>query len=286
MSLRFLILEGNTHDVREGHKAGFGLTPAESYGHVLTRLAGGGHFDVLNAADAGASLPRGMTFADYDGVALTGSSLHVWQGEPEAMRQVEIARAVYKARVPFFGSCWGIQVAAVAAGGVVHRNPKGREVGFARKIMPNAAGLNHPLLAGRPLCYDAPCSHLDEVATLPPDATLLASNSVSDVQAAEFRFEGGTFWGVQYHPEYSLAHLAFLIEKRLGTMVESGYMKDDAQLAEFAEDLRALDANPRLTHPAWRYGLGADVVEPMERMRELSNFITHRVRPHAIARAA
>lgn len=284
--MRFLILEGNPRDVRESHRTGFGRTPGEAYGDILVRLAGGGGYDVVNAADADAVLPPGMALAGYDGVAITGSSLHVWQGEPEAMRQVDLARAVFSARVPFFGSCWGLQVATVAAGGVVHRNPRGREIGFARRITPNAAGAAHPLLAGRGATFDAPCSHLDEVATLPPDATMLASNAVSPVQAAEIRHAGGTFWGVQYHPEYSLTQLGYLVGRRVANLVEEGFFADGAQQSAFVADLAALDADPTLRHPAWRYGLGPDVIDPVLRATELRNFIDARVKPHAIARAA
>ena len=44
--------------------------------------------------------------------------------------------------------------------------------------------------------------------SLPPGATLLATNAVTAVQAAEIRSGRGTFWGVQYHPEISLAEVA------------------------------------------------------------------------------
>lgn len=286
MPLRFLIIEGNTRDVRESYRNGTGVTPAEGYGNVLLGIAGAGRYDILTATDADATLPKGAGFADYDAVVITGSALHLWKQEPEAVRQVEVARAVFSANVPFFGSCWGLQVAAVAAGGVVKTNPRGREMGFARKIMPNAAGLAHPLLQGRPAAFDAPCSHLDEVATLPPDSTLLASNSVSQVQAAEFRHAGGTFWGVQYHPEYSLTEIAFLIDRRMGALMNEGFFTDEAQKNSYVRDLRAIGKDPSRTDIAWRYNLGPELTEAVERVTELRNFIETRVKPRAFSRAA
>ena len=220
------------------------------------------------------------------GRIITGSALHIWQQEPEAMRQVEIARAIYKAKVPFYGSCWGLQVATVAAGGVVHKNPRGREMGIARKIVPNAAGSAHPLLKGRPAAFDSPCSHLDEVATLPPDSTLLASNGMSRVQAAEIRHEGGTFWGVQYHPEYTLGDIAFLIDRRMGALMGEGFFADPAEKDAYVRDLRAIDEDPALTNIAWRYNLGPELTDTATRNTELRNFIEERVRPRAMARAA
>jgi GMP synthase (glutamine-hydrolysing) len=286
MSLRFLIIEGNTREVREGYRAGQGVTPAEGYGNVMVGLAGDARYDILLAADADAALPAGTGFADYDAAIITGSALHLWQRAPEALRQVEVAREIYRAGIPFFGSCWGIQVAAVAAGGDVQRNPRGREVGFARKITRNAAGQAHPLLDGRPDVFDAPCSHLDEVAVPPPGATILASNAVSYVQAAEFRFEGGSFWGVQYHPEYTLAYLAFLIDRRMATLTEEGFFADEAAKSSYVAELRRLAEQPAARHLGWRHGLGPDVTDPHLRVTELRNFIESRVKPYAYARAA
>ena len=39
--------------------------------------------------------------------------------------QIELARAVLKSKTPLFGSCWGLQVVTVAAGGTVRRQPEG-----------------------------------------------------------------------------------------------------------------------------------------------------------------
>lgn len=286
MSLRFLVIEGNSSDIRDFHREARGVIPSEDYGNLLLKIAGGGTYDVLLAADAGASLPKGTGFNDYDAVVVTGSALNIWQMAPESTRQIEVARAVFRANVPFFGSCWGLQLAAVAAGGVVQANPRGYEVGFARKIRATKAGAAHPLLEGRPDVFDAPCTHYDEVVTLPPDSTLLASNDMSHVQAAEIRHEGGTFWGVQYHPEYAPSYIAFLLERRIRNMVRDGFFADEAQQAAYIADLRALDAEPGIKHVAWRHGLGPDVSDPNLRVTEIYNFIEARVRPRAMARAA
>lgn len=279
--VRFLVIEGNTLESRSRLKADYGVTAGENYGETLLAIAGNGaSYDIINAADADASLPHNAALSDYDGVVLTGSSLTLWENEPESLRQVELARAVFRAQVPFFGSCWAIQVAAVAAGGVVHKNPRGREIGYARKITLTDAGRSHPFLTGRPAVYDAPCTHLDEVATLPPDATLLASNAVSTVQAAEIRFEGGTFWGVQYHPEFRHSMTAYLIENRRTALLREGFFAGDDDHAAYVADLKTLDQNPDDKALAWRHGLGTDVTDESQRTLEIRNFIEHRVKPH------
>ncbi|MCA3631540.1 MAG: type 1 glutamine amidotransferase [Methylobacterium sp.] len=272
MSLRFLVMEGSPAPARERYREALGRTPAQHYGDVLVQVAGGGSFDIVCPADPGGKLPEGAILADYDGVAITGSPLHIWKREPESIRQIELAREVFRSGVPFFGSCWGLQVAAVAAGGHVQKNPRGREFGFARRIAPTADGARHALLAGRPALFDAPCSHLDEVAALPADSTLLASNAVSRVQAAEIRYQGGTFWGVQYHPEYVHSVLAYILDQRAGDLVAEGFFVDKAQSSAYSADLVALDAEPR-RDICWRLGLNADVVDPIQRRTEIANFV-------------
>jgi GMP synthase (glutamine-hydrolysing) len=285
MTLRFLVLEGSPRDARERYRDALGLTPAELYGDVLLRIAGEGSYDILCAADADATLPKGAMLKDYDAVVMTGSPLHLWKQEPESLRQVALAREVFKARVPYFGSCWAIQVAAVAAGGEVHKNPRGREFGYARRIAPTAEGALHPLLAGRPALFDAPCSHLDEVKTLPPDATLLASNAISRVQAAEIRHEGGTFWGVQYHPEFVHSVLAFILNQRADDLVGEGFFANAGQAKAYADDLVALDALPR-PDICWRLGLNADVIDRALRESEIRNFIRYAVKKQPVPSAA
>jgi GMP synthase (glutamine-hydrolysing) len=45
-----------------------------------------------------------------------------------------------KTGVPVWGSCWGLQIATVALGGSVRRNPRGRELAIARAITVTEAG--------------------------------------------------------------------------------------------------------------------------------------------------
>ncbi len=191
MSLRLLVVEGNTAADRARHAASRGATPSEAYAEVLRELAPDAVCDIAFPADPGANLPDAGGLEGYDGVALTGSSLNLYDMTPEIRSQIDLARQIFASGTPVFGSCWGLQVLTTAAGGVVRRNPKGREMGFARKIVPNEAGRAHPMLAGRPIAFDAPAVHQDEVETMAPGTTLLASNGMSEVQAVEIRVGEG-----------------------------------------------------------------------------------------------
>jgi GMP synthase (glutamine-hydrolysing) len=221
-ALRFLVAESEPPEAREKRRESVGRSSGETYLAVLQELAPGAACHRVKPADVGAALPDGETLAGYDGVFLTGSPLHLYQETPETRREVAFMRAVFASGTPAFGSCAGLQVATVAAGGTVRRNTRGREAAFARRITPTYAGAAHPLLAGRPAAYDAPAVHTDEVDTLPDGAVLLASNRVTRVQAAEIRWEGGIFWGVQYHPEISLREVAAAVRRHAGELILEG----------------------------------------------------------------
>jgi GMP synthase (glutamine-hydrolysing) len=278
MGLRFLVVEGNTRDARLAHKGAYGLMPCESYAAVLQAIEPGAVCDLAFPADEGANLPDPAGLQSYDGIALTGSALNLYDGTAAVTRQIDLMRAVYSSGTPAFGSCWGLQIGAAAAGGHVRRNPRGREIGFARRIVLTPAGRSHPMMSGRPAAFDAPAIHLDSVAIAPGDCTVLASNSLSEIQAAEIRHEGGTFWAVQYHPEFSLEELAVILERRMEILVAEGFCETLEDAASYVADLVALHTEPR-PDLAWRHGIDAEILDPVRRTREIRNFVEHRVRP-------
>ncbi|QFU15488.1 type 1 glutamine amidotransferase [Microvirga thermotolerans] len=284
MGLRFLVVEGNTRGARQAHKDVYGLMPSESYAAVLQDIEPDAVCDLAFPADEGANLPDAAGLESYDGIVLTGSHLNIYDRTPDILRQIDLMRAIYASGTPSFGSCWGLQVAAVAADGDVRPNPSGREIGFARRLARTEAGQGHALLAGRPAVYDAPAIHLDMVTVPPPGCTVLASNGVSFVQAAEIAAGGGTFWGVQYHPEFSLEELAVILDRRTAILLDEGFCRTAEDAAAYVADLRTLHAQPDRSDLAWRHGLDAEVLDPERRTREIRNFVAHRVKPAKSAR--
>jgi len=279
MGLRFLVIEGNTRADREKHCSVFGLTPSDSYAEVVRGLSPGAICDIACPADEGSNIPDRGGLAGYDGIFLTGSALNIYDATPPIMRQVSLMRAIYASQTPCFGSCWGLQVAAVAAGGDVRINGKGREIGFARNIAPTPEGRAHAMLAGRPAAFDAPAVHLDTITVPPPGATVLAANALTQVQAAEIVHEGGCFWGVQYHPEFDLRELSVILERLSARLVEEGFCSTREDAAALVRDLETLHRDPARTDLAWRYGLDAQVLDPALRLTEIANFVAHRVEP-------
>ena len=148
-----------------------------------------------------------------------------------------------------------------------------------RRITPTADGRSHPLLAGRPAAYDAPAIHTDEVDALPPGATLLAGNRLTAVQAAEIRFGGGVFWGVQYHPEIGLDEVAGALRRQADTLVEAGLARGEDDVEAYARQVDALHREPGRRDLAWRLGLDEQVTDERLRLAEMRNFIGALVRP-------
>ena len=285
MPPRLLVMEGNTADARMKQVAAGGTALSDGYADVLRRLLPGCVVDVCYPADPGANLPLGG-LEGYDGVAITGSALNVCDGGPEVERQIELTRAILASKTPLFGSCWGLQLMTVAAGGVVRPNPKGREIGIGRRIVLTAAGRGHPMYDRKGSTFDAITVHLDEVATLAPGTTVLASNSISGVQAAELRLDGAVAWGVQYHPEFSLHDIAVVIRRYGSRLIREGFFADLTARDAYTADLEMLDRDPALKPIAWRYGIDSTVLEPTARNAELANWIVHQVLPaHAKRRA-
>ena len=211
-------------------------------------------------------------------ITMTGSALNIYDGGAPVTRQIELAKAVFAAGVPFFGSCWGLQVAVTAAGGEVFANPRGREFGFARRILLSDAGREHRLFAGKPLTFEAPAVHRDAIAALPSGATILASNDYG-VQAASFTYGRGRFWGVQYHPEYDYRDIAAAAERYGPILVSEGMFPDPAAVAAFGAELRILQANPSDTALLWKHGLGSAMRIETLRLLEISNWLDAEVLP-------
>ena len=269
--LRLLVVEGNTAAGRRRIAESAGATPAESYAAVLRKIAPDAVIDICMPADEDGTTPQPLD--SYDGVAITGSSLNIYERDIASLRQIDFVREVFARGIPMFGSCWGLQLATVAAGGEVGLNPAGREVAFARKVTLTAAGRDHPMHAKRDAVFDAPAIHSDIVTRLPQGSTVTAYNAISEVQAAEIRLGRGVFWGVQYHPEYGLHDIAAIIRRYGQILVTEGFFVDLTELENYAADLSTLAADQQRRDIAWRFGFGDDIMKQSVRQTELSNWI-------------
>lgn len=277
---RFLVVEGNTKEATAALEEAGAMPFGPLYARTLQTLHPGAVCEIVRPADSDGGLPPGVALTDYDGIAWTGSALNAYVQEPPVTRQIELARAVFDSGVPFFGSCWALQVATVAAGGVVRKHPGGREMGIARKIRLTSEGHAHPMYAGKNPVFEAVCIHQDEVETLPAGAVLLAFNDHSAVQAAEIKCGAGSFWGIQYHPEYDLHEIAHIFLRYKTPLSGQGWFADEQAVEDFAARCVALHADPVGRRDLrWQLGADDDVLDEAIRLREIANWIKHRVLP-------
>jgi GMP synthase (glutamine-hydrolysing) len=279
---KYLVIDGYTKEARDQLVSGGASTAAELYRNMLIRCSpSGAECDVLFPSDKGASFPPDKKLANYDGIAWTGCSLCLNDSHlPEIACQIDLTRRAYRARVPSFGSCWAAQIAVVAAGGQVQPNPNGREMGFARKIELTPAGRAHPMYEGKASVFDGFTSHDDMITHLPPGAVVLSRNAWTQVQSVAVTHQGGTFWGLQYHPEYDLHEMARLAFCRIPKLIKHGFFRDEAAAHQYIDDLETLHTDPDRKDIAWRLGIDADVMNADVRCCEVRNWVNCLVLPN------
>ncbi len=283
--LRFPVLDGYAKAGRDDLSSGGASTAGALYDRMLTACCDSADIDIIYPADPDASLPKGAEIANYDGIAWTGSSLTVYHDTPEVTQQIDFARAAFEAGVPSFGSCWAVQIAVVAAGGICAAHPMGREMFLARKIALTPDGRGHPLYRNKKSVFDGWISHDDEVTHLPPGAVLLSSNDFTRVQSVSVTHKKGVFWALQYHPEYDIHEMARLIYCRKQKLVEKGLFDDVDTAQSFVDKLELLYQDPSRRDLAFQLGLDDDVLNEDVRRAEVHNWIDQLVIPFANAKS-
>jgi len=272
--LRFRILGCYPKASREDFARSDVGQPHELYAGFLSRYAPNASVETLFISDEETELPSGEDILACDGYLWTGSDLTIYHKEdPRVTRQIVFAQDLFRAGANSFGSCWGVQMAALAAGGAVEKNPKGREWGFARAISRTPEGKTSRMLAGKPDTFDAFIMHLDEVTALPSGTANLAGNDHTRVQAAVVRHEAGLFWSTQYHPEYNLHEMGRLIRARAHALVKEGFFKTEDEVRAHAEKMIALHREPDSAALREELAVRDDILDPDIREIELRNWV-------------
>jgi GMP synthase (glutamine-hydrolysing) len=280
--LRFLIIDGYPKKSRDELEQA-GMTLAwKLYADMLIRHLPSAAYDVLLPSDPGTDMPSLRDLPNYAGIIWTGCNLCICDTEnPSVASQITLAQHAYEIGVPGWGSCWGIQMAAVAAGGEVKPNPKGREMGLARKILLTPQALNHPLFENKPAVFEGFISHDDMITEIPPGGILLAGNSFTDVQALAVTHKNGTFWATQYHPEYNLHEMARLIVAREEKLIKQGFFRDHEDLMNLVNRMEALYDQPDRKDLRWQLAIDDDVLSDEIRQCEFVNWLNNLVIPTA-----
>jgi len=280
--LHFLIIDGYPKQSRdELEEAGMKLA-WKLFADMLLQHLPQAAYDILLPSDPGVDMPSVKDLHQYSGIIWTGCNLTIYDTDNRSVsNQIELAKNAYEIGTPSFGSCWGIQMAAFAAGGQVEANPKGREMGMGRKIHQTPAAYDHPMFEGKPRVFEGFVSHDDMVTKLPPGGVLLASNSFAPIQAIAVTHKNGTFWGTQYHCEYDLHEMARLIVAREKKLIKAGFFRRREDLVDLVERMEALAKEPDRKDLRWQLAIDDDVLSDSIRQCEFVNWLNKLVLPTA-----
>ncbi len=215
-------------------------------------------------------LPSGVSLEDFDGIVWTGSSLNIYDLSPSIVRQIELAKETLKYDVNIFGSCWGLQVYVEAAGGKVRKNPKGREMIFAKNIEVNSIGKTHNMYKDKIYKFDAFCSHLDEIESIPSESNILSTNEHSKVQALSFKFNNAEFWGTQYHPEFNFNIMSRILSARKSILVSENIFHDETHADKVISIMENINGEQ---NDCKELNIGEDIMNRNIRNKELYNWI-------------
>ena len=256
---KILIVEGNLREENQSFsKAGI-QTHTESLKHSLAYFTDTLETHVVNPSSDENINKNIDALESYDGLIWGGSSLNIYNNTPEIKRQIEFMKECQKKIKKILAICWGMQVAVTAAGGEVKKSTKGSHKGIALNIEINSDGLNHPLYKNKDKKFNTPAFNFDEVVTMPEYSTLLASNSINNVQGINFKVGDCNIWGLQYHPEITYNKMINLIIFRKERLLEKGAFKDQAEIDSHIEQIEK--ENKKL--------------DKISRMRELENWLDY-----------
>lgn len=180
-----------------------------SYALMFERLLGPGYdYAVYPVIDG--VFPKRVD--EVDAWLVTGSRFGVYDDAPWIRPLEAFLRAAMAASVPIVGICFGHQILAQAMGAEVGKAEAGWGVGpHDYAVVSRPAWLTG--VADR-LTLNA--MHQDQVASLPPGATLVASSAFCPFAVLDY---GGRAMSIQPHPEFDNAYERALIERRRGTLI-------------------------------------------------------------------
>ncbi|MBT3501950.1 MAG: type 1 glutamine amidotransferase [Candidatus Marinimicrobia bacterium] len=276
--MKFLILDGYSKESRDQFDGVGMMLAGKLYQKMLHSHLPNAESNILYTSDEGTVLPTLEELKLYDGILWPGCNLTVYHEQDERVqRMITLADLGFESGTPQFGSCWAAQIAVHVAGGKVEKHPKGREMGVARKIYLTEAGKSHPMYNNKPPVFDGFISHDDEITEMPKGAVVLASNDFTSVQAVEVNYKNGSFWAVQYHPEYDLKEMARLIVAREEKLTSEGYFNSHDDMVSYTNTLELIANDPSRKDLRWMAGIDDDLIKSDIRQCEFVNWLSFEV---------
>jgi len=219
MAKKILIVEGNLKEENNNFSKSGIPTHTESLKESLSFFTNSLDLDVINPSSDTNINSVIKDLKKYDGLIWGGSSLNIYNDTIEIRRQIEFMKECFKNIKRILAICWGMQVAVTAAGGEVKKSNNGVHIGIAQNISVNEKGIKFPLYKNKKNIFNSPAFNFDEVATIPQDSTILASNKVNKVQSLNFKTDISEIWGLQYHPEITYDKMIRLIKFRKDRLI-------------------------------------------------------------------
>jgi GMP synthase-like glutamine amidotransferase len=135
-----------------------------------------------------------------DAWLIPGSRHGVYDDLPWIEPLKDFIRAAAKLKRPMAGVCFGHQIIAEALGGKVEKAGIGFRIGMERY---------ETTLDGVPQTIAMPAFHQDQIVVPPPNSEVVARSAACAFAA--LRYQDAPVFSVQFHPEFSRAYLADLI---------------------------------------------------------------------------
>lgn len=271
---KFLIINGYSRNSRENLCQAGMTCAAVSHVNMIKTCIPDADCDIFFATDNNKKILLPSDIEKYAGIIWTGCDKSLTdQSDIDLKSQLSIAENILKTSVPCWGTCWGLQIMTVAAGGKVEKNSNPREIGLARKITLTDEGLSHQMYSGKKNVFDALASHSDIVTQIPSGAVVLAKNCNSPVQAITFKYNNTFFWGVQYHPDYTLFEVTRLMNVRQKNLIAEGFFESPEGFKIHIDMLDALAKDMKRTALRWQLGIDEDILCDQVRTLEFTNWL-------------
>jgi len=199
--LKLLIVEGNTKEENSNFNKAGCISQSENFKQHVKMFEPNCEINIVEPGDDSVILKIIASLKKYDGIILTGSTLRIDDFSNEIKKHIDFVKTCFKHEKKIFAACWGLQIAATAAGGKCRVAPSGPHVGIAYDIELTNEGKKHKLYSSKPHKFTTPAFNYDEVEIPPKNAVLLASNKINKFEALHFTVGNSEIWGLQYHPE-------------------------------------------------------------------------------------
>ena len=218
--LKLLIVEGNTKEENINFNNAGCVPQSQNFKLHVNQIKQNCEIDIVEPGNDESVSKILSSLKKYSGVILTGSTLRIGDQSEEVKKHIDFVKKLFQYEKKIFAACWGLQIAATAAGGKCRVAPNGAHVGIAHDIKLNEEGKKHALFKSKPNTFTTPAFNYDEVEIPPANSILLASNKINKFEALYFTVGKSEIWGLQYHPEIPYDYMIKLIKYRSKKMIE------------------------------------------------------------------